>query len=463
METKANTIPTSDRIAYVTARVGFTLIISLYSGSYLSLFLNVICGLPMPTIASVLAIAKLIDLAEVLMFQPVLFSWAAKGKWGRYRTWFVVSPIGCLFGHVLLQTALTAAVPNSVKIPFVIIGYVTVNATLNIQSTAMNSMNAIWIKDPVDRFRTQTQGNLMNNLASTLFGFAMLPIMYAIGGVESINAKGMTFLVILYNVFNIIACIPVFRFTKRLDLDSGAGGGKTNVFSAIKLLFTNRNAAGLFMSAALANSGQSSWAQAFAFIFLYYYKRPDVLSVYNGFQRGIMMLANMLTLAIVKRLKPKVAFTASLIMPCINYLFVYFFANDAVTAVVFVCIAYMFTGVYQSTLTPLYGDIVDYTRWKTGESIIANIFTIQQATPKASSYIGNFMVTAIAAIGFAANNPETHTPEILARLKALACFIPAGLYACGLLTFFTVFNIPAKVMEQARAELAERDKAAQTS
>ncbi|MCL1914357.1 MAG: MFS transporter [Eubacteriaceae bacterium] len=455
-DVKKSSIPLTERLSYIVSRSGFTLILTLYNTSYAPLYLNTVCGIPMAAVASAMATAKLLDLLEVLFLQPVLFEWASKTKLGRYRIWFVVSPIGCLIGHLMMESYVTATVPDSLKVPFVIIGYVIINGTLNIQSTALNSMNALWIKDPTERFAITAQMNVVNNVMSMTFGFIMLPIMYFVGGVNVVNAAGMTFLVVLYNVLNIIASIPVFRFTGTIDMDQGTAGARTSPFSTIKLIASNRNVAGMFFTQTFATAGTSSWNLVFSFIFLYYYKNPAVLSAYNGFSRGIMIFSNLIVLALASKLAPRNAFRMSFTVQSLFYAVIFFFAKDAITAMVCVCINSLFNGIYMTAATPLYAEVVDYTKWEKGENITATVFSAQQATAKAQAYISNFILTAVAAIGFSASDTATHTPEILDNLKKLACFFPVGFFACALLIFTFIYNITPKKMEIARKELAEQ-------
>ncbi|MCL1914845.1 MAG: MFS transporter [Eubacteriaceae bacterium] len=449
-------IKLSERISYCTARIGFTLVLSLYNTSYGPLFLNTVCGVSMGTIASALALAKLLDLIEVLFFQPILFEWAAKGKLGRYRTWFIISPISCMVGHLMMQSYVTSVIPDSWKVPFVVIGYVIINATLNIQGTSLNSLNALWIKDPTERFKIQAQTSLVGNIVNTVFGFVMLPIMFAVGGVNFVNARGMTFLVVLYNLINVIVSIPVFRFTGKLDLDQGSSGAKVSPFSTIKLIFSNRNVAAMFFAQTFGTAGNSSWGQIFAFMFLYFYKAPGILSAYNGFSRGLMIFSNMVTIALVKKLKPRTAFRTGYIVQSVFYTLIYFIAKDGITAMVCVCINQMFVAIYQSATTPLYSEIAEYTHWETGNSITAVVFSAQQSTAKSATYVANFILTAVAAIGFSAADELTHTPQILANLKTLACFVPAGFFLVATIIFSLMYTITPAKLDLARKELAER-------
>ncbi|MCL1913777.1 MAG: MFS transporter [Eubacteriaceae bacterium] len=458
-ETASTSIKSSEKLSYITARVGFSLILTLYGGGYQSLFLNTVCGMSMASIASALALAKLLNVIEVLMIQPMLFEWASKGRWGRFRTWFVVSPILCLLSHLMLESYITVITPDKLKPAFVVFGYVMVNSTLNIQSSSLNSLSALWIKDPVDRYKTQAQMQLTSNLATTGFGFAMLPLMYAIGGANVINARGMTFLVVLYNVINIVACIPVFKFTGNLDLDRSSGNTRTNALSSLSLIFKNRNVAGMMFANAFALAGGGSWNQVFTFMFLYYYKNGSVLSIYNGMSKAIIVCAHLITIAIAKRANPRMAYKISYTMSIVNYILIYFFCNDAISAMVFVCLQQLFVGLTQSAGTPMYAEVVDYTKWKTGENITTSIFTVQQSAPMLSGYISNNILTGLAMIGFSAGNPETHVPEVLSKMKMLSCFMPSALYGLALLVFLFVFNITPEMAATARKELAERDAA----
>jgi Na+/melibiose symporter-like transporter len=213
----------------------------------------------------------------------------------------------------------------------------------------------------------------------------------------------------------------------------------------------------------LSIGGQSSWGQAFAFVFLYYFKSSTMLTWYNGVSRMIGMIANVTVMVFARKLKPRHAFIFAHAWQVMNYLVIYFLAEDALTAIILIAVTQVFSQINTAGTPAIYADIAEYTRWKTGENIADQIFSIQQSTAKTSTYIANFMITGLAAIGFSAADATTHTPEILASLKSLACLLPAGLYGLGLLVFLLIFQLKPKTMDNVRKELSERDAAAAAS
>ena len=464
VENKSQKIKLSDRIAFINATWGYTLVIFLYNTSYLALFLNGVVGISMSFIATVMGIAKICDIIEVLFVQPVLFEWAAKkSKWGRYRTWFIVGPIVCLIGHLMLQSVIIAAAPSALYAPLMIIGYVLVNGSLNIQATAGDALNVLWLKDPVERYKMVGQRNLVTNITGTLLGFALLPIIYAVGGVRAINTMGITFMVVLYNILNLFCAIPIFRFTAKLDLDSGVkpvDNPLKAALSSVKLIFTNRQVFGFWFSSALGQGAQSCWGQAFAFLFLYYYKNPTMLNWYNAAFRFFPMIANIAVILLAKKLAPRHSFIFAHVWNIVCYLFIYFFADSAVLAIALICLTQVFSGLNVAGSPAIYSDITEYTRWKTGENIASRVFSVRQSTAKTSTYIANFMITGLAFIGFSSKDAASHTPEVLENLKRLACLLPCALYAAGLIFFLLLFQLKPKQMTQVRKELAERDAAA---
>ena len=464
VENKPAGIPIKDRLAFSNSMWGMMMVIFLYNTSYLPLFLNGVVGISLPFIATVMGIAKILDIFEVLFLQPVLFEWAAKkSRWGRYRTWFILGPIICLIGHMMLQSVVIAAAPAFLYAPLMIIGYVLVNGALNIQATSCDALNVLWLKDPVERYRIVGQRNLVTNIGGTLLGFAMLPIIWRVGGVQAINTAGITFLVVLFNALNLLCAIPMFMFTKKLNLDSGVKPA-SNTFkvalSSVKLIFTNRQVFGFWFASSLGQGGMSAWGQVFAFIFLFYFRSPETLSWYNGVFRFFPMIANLAVILLAKKLRPRYAFIFAHIWLVFNFLFIYFFARDPILAIAMICLTQIFSGLNIAGSPALYSDMTEYTRWKVGDNIADRVFTVRQSTAKTSTYIANFMLTGMVFIGFSAADPSTHTPEILQHLKMLACLMPAGLYLAGLVSFLLLFQLKPKQMDQVRKELAERDAAA---
>ena len=464
VENKYEKIKLSERFAFINSTWGYTVVIFLYNTSYLALFLNGVVGISMQFIATVMGIAKICDIIEVLFLQPVLFEWAAKkSRWGRYRTWFIVGPIVCFIGHLMLQSVVIAVAPAVLYAPMMIIGYVLVNGSLNIQATAGNTLNVLWLKDPVERYKMVAQRNLIANITGTLLGLAMLPIIYAVGGVRAINTAGITFMVVFYNLLNLFCCIPIFKFTANLDLDSGTkpvDNPLKAALSSVKLIFTNRQVFGYWLAISFSSGGQSCWGQAFAFLFLYYYRSPAMLTWYNGVFRFFPMIANVAVIMLSKKLKPRHSFILAHAWNVFNYVFIYFFADSAVLAIALICMTQVFSGLNQAGTPAIFSDITEWTRWKTGENIAARVFSVQQSTAKTSTYIANLMITGLAFIGFSAANVNTHTPEVIENLKRLACLLPAALYGLGLIVFLFIFQLKPKMMDQIRKELAERDAAA---
>ena len=447
---------TFQNISYVFARSGQQLIISVFNTSYASLFLTVVAGLSMAATASALALAKFLNLLTVLFLQPVLLSVAEKLKWGRYRSMFLLCPIISFIGHLLMQSSLVLAIPDGAKVTVVIIGYLLLNISMDLHQTVLNALNQTMV--PVNkRFMMQSLMNVVNNVVGTVLGFAMLPIIYHVGKVEQINGPGMTVIVIIYNVINIIVSIALFKATENVNMDGGSKPEKIQLLSVIKLIFTNRNVAGVFWGQSLSNAGNFAWLSVFSFVFLYYYKDSAMLSAYNGWSKAIAIVASLVTVALASKLRPKVANIISYIGAAASYLFIFFFAKNPLVAMIFVLIASMFHALNWSPTMPMYSEASEYTRWKTGENVTAVVFSVQQVNFKLASYISAISVSALAWIGFSATDELTHTPEILGNMKAIATLIPAGFYVLALICYLILHNITPAKMEIARKELAERE------
>ncbi|MCL1802674.1 MAG: MFS transporter [Eubacteriaceae bacterium] len=449
-----------EKTSYQIMSVGIMLVLSLYNSSYAYLFLTNVCGLSIARAASSQGIARVLNLLTVLFLQPILLDWSAKQKWGRYITWFVISPFLMITGHLMMQSAVTALGSEQYMYWMAMFGYLILNIGVDLQYTAIFSLGQSFIRDPAERLTMQARMNLTNNITSMLFGFVLLPAIYYFGGVDFINSRGMTVMVAVYNVINFIVLQPIIKATKDLDQEGGMGQQpRVSAIDILKGVAANKRLAPLFWCNAIGSTATMSWGQVFAYIFLYYFKDPAMLSAYNGVSRGISIIATSFVLAFSKKLKLNAALRFGYIGTAIGYLCIFFFAQNALMGIIFVAINSLFTSMSASSFPPSYSEVAEYIRYESDENLGAVVFTCQLAINKVAAYGSNIMVSALGWIGFSPTDPNTHTSEVLRSMKAICTLVPAGLLLAALLIHTLFHKLTPEKMAEARKALPERSAA----
>ena len=104
--------------------------------------------------------------------------------------------------------------------------------------TVINLFSQALIQDPTEGIGMQAKMNLASSIISTLFGFIMLPMICFFGNTDVINARGITILVILYNLINFAALYPMFVCMGKVDLEPKGVQSKVGVFDVLKVIFT---------------------------------------------------------------------------------------------------------------------------------------------------------------------------------------------------------------------------------
>ncbi len=197
-------------LTFGTAMMMLTMVVTI-AGAYIAFFLTDLTGLSPTGMGAVLLVGGAAD--TISCFFVGILVQNTNLKWGKYRSWALISPVATALGFVLLFVNWQMA--EGARIIFLCILYSIAAIGSNLQTLSQNGLISKVTQDPDGRVKLvgrQMQGHAAARVVS---GMIFLPIVALIG--RGNVASGYLGYFVIFGLLAIISNYFVFKMTKEYD------------------------------------------------------------------------------------------------------------------------------------------------------------------------------------------------------------------------------------------------------
>ena len=377
---------------HATSVNGGAMIIAAVIASYFSVFMTDTMQLPAAMASLIMFIATLWDAIN----DPIMGVIAdrTKSKWGRYRPYFVVAPVLLTLFSVLIWV--NPDFSTTGKFVYVLITYIGYGMTVTMYTMPQMAVLPACVKSNKTRNAIITMGagtcaaafTIGNTFTPNLTGFfnnlgfdnGYIPLMLCCGILAFISFWGL------------------FATSKEKYLQPVEKG---ETFKDLKKVLRHVELFPNIIAWIMASMGYGMMFSTSVYYMMYYYERPDLISVYMG----VISIAAMVSMIVLMPIVLKICKTGqkSLIvsqsLSIVCYVILFFFGKSSFT---FLCVmtflSSSFASMQNALVNVLVNDAIDYIQLKEGISANGVISSIKGFAQKCGNTVVSSGILAVLAV-----------------------------------------------------------------
>lgn len=385
------------------------------TGTYFSLYMTDTVGISTATAAMIMFIATLWDAIN----DPMMGVLADRttSRWGRYRPYFVVTPIIFTIACVFLFINPTW-LEMSGKVVYVAGFYILLNMCTTMLTMPQVAILPAATKSESERNKIIGMGGIF--LASSFtIGSTFTPKLTEILG-------GFPQLMAIYGVITIIAYWGLFATSTEKYIS--VPEKKSNIGSDMKKVFGHKEIYPLILVWILASVGYGFMFSSSVYYMMYFIARPDLIALYMG----IISIGAFVSMAIIMPIALKFFKTGTKTMlytqlfTFIFYVIAFFFGENLMVLYICSFIATAIGGMSNVLVKLIVNDAIDFIQLKEQSSMNGVIASIQGFAKKGGATITNTGILALLALsGYIPGAIGQQTEMTMTTLNILRFGIPA--------------------------------------
>lgn len=442
------TLKPSTRWSYALGNNGFFIAMTLYT-TYPLVFMTSCLGLKFPLAIKILTWAKIFDIIASLMTGTIIEK--VNMRWGKYRSWFLIGPIIAGIGTCLLFSPLLTKVSPTFIFPLGVFLIVLWNAASNIVLTCHNAMNAVLTHNQMERISIFKLSNQLQAVTGAIAGFFMMKIVFAVGGEQTVNLKGMQVIGIIYSLLYFILYYVLFINLKDYNDDKTGAVRQVSILDTLKLLATNGKVAALTVSGMFSLSADTFFRAVAPYYFLYVIFSAKMLDTFNWTIVVAAFVGATLAMPIAKSISKKGAYMLGYLIMAAGLMGAYFTSSTPYVALGSICIAFVGLNFARSVFVPMYSDISDLILYETGENVASYVMAAYNLNFKVAGFIAARAYNLLARVGFVTGVDPI--PEVSRGISAVATLGPVAFAFISLIIMLVFYRLDEKQMPKIQAEL----------
>ncbi|MBQ8929494.1 MAG: MFS transporter [Oscillospiraceae bacterium] len=415
---------------------------------YFMRFLTTLANFTAPVAALINSVFSIIDAALSWIYGAIINGGKAK-KWGRYRSWLVLTPwivpfiFACQFIRFSENVTLSAVI--------IVVAAVVSHFIWNLGYVANSAMVAVVGKTPDEKAILASSRATWNNIGSLAFSYLGLPFAAVLAGI--VGEKNQ-FAAVAF-VLGIVMVLTYFAHFKMTD-----GYEDIETEQTVKLTKKNKMKFGEMLKALVRNphlicliiADLAKWCVNFVVKASAAYYFLDALNGNTAMQKIYVLtsaLGAMVGAYLVRYLAKKLSSRTSMIISYIGmavFLFlVYLFYAVPTAVIIFISLAFVCYGMALASAPALYADAVTYSTWKDGKDASGWIMGLQNVPLKVAIFLRGVIIgavltsinydTEVKAAVAAGEQLSAHVRQALtipfALVPAIFCAVGVILLICG--------------------------------
>ena len=462
---KRNGLTNTLKYLFGVGDAGFVLMSNVET-FYFMRFLTTLANFTAPVAALINSVFSIIDAVLSWIYGAIINGTKAK-KWGRYRSWLVITPwivpfiFACQFIRFSENVALSATL--------IVIAAVVSHFIWNLGYVANSALVAVVGKTPDEKAILASSRATWNNIGSLAFSYLGLPFAAVLAGIvgEKNQFAALAFILGIVMVLTYYAHFKMTDGYEEIETEQTVQLTKKNKMKFSEMLKALGHNPHLIC---LIIADLAKWCVNFVVKASAAYYFLDALNGNKGLQAVYVLtsaLGAMIGAYLVRYLAKKVSSRTAMIISYIAmaiFLFLVYICYDIPgAAIVFISLAFVGYGMALASAPALYADAVTYSTWKDGKDASGWIMGLQNVPLKVAIFLRGVIIGAVlVAINYdtevkpaleAGQQLSAHVRQALTIPFAL---VPAIFCAVGVLLLIFGFRITRDKVVEYQKEIDAR-------
>lgn len=382
---------------HATSVNGGAMLIAAVIASYFSPYMTDTLKIPAAAASMIMLIATFWDAVN----DPIMGILAdrTKSRWGRYRPYFIFAPILLTIFSTLLWV--DWGLSSTGKIIYVLLIYIGYGMTVTMYTMPQMAVLPACVKDNTQRNMIITMGAGVCAFAFTIGNTFTPQITGFFQGLGFSN--GYIPLMLICGVLAFVSFWGLFGTSKEKYLQPVEKG---TAFRDMKLVLKHKELFPNIIAWIMASMGYGMMFSTSVYYMMYYYMRPDLISVYMG----VISIGALISMVVLMPIVLKIcqtgqkALIVSQVASIICYVILFFFGKSSFT---FLCvvtfISSCFSAMQNALVNVLVNDSIDYIQFKEGLSANGVISSIKGFAQKCgNTVVSSGILAVLSASGYIA-------------------------------------------------------------
>jgi len=419
---------------YGVGDLGFSLMTSVEIYLFV-FFLTNVAKFSLPMVVLIGLITSITD-AVLSPFYGAIISGTKALKWGRNRSWMLISPPIVV---VLFMFQFTKIGNDVVAATFICAGFILSHIMWNIAWVGNVSLIPIMANNPEERGLLASRRATWTSLSGVFFSYIGAPLALLLGVVTGNAVLGYTLLAGLMALSMVAGYWIVFAITdgyEPIEAETQvvhAGeikSQKVPISIMLKSIFQNVPLVMLLLGDFFRYMTNFTMIAAAAYYFTYVAQNMKLFPIYLLLGAIAQVIGSFLSASMSKSLSNRTATIVGLFGLAASLILCKFIGLNVTMFFIVVMFARFFLGILTAVMVALYADVVVYGEWKTGKNATSFIMGLMNLSLKTAVISRSTVIPIVlAAAGFVAGaNPATASLALKIAVINVFLFIP-GIFA----------------------------------
>jgi len=394
--------------------------IATFIGTYASIFLTDIFGVPAAVAGVIITVGTIWDAMNALIMGSVADH--TRSKWGKYRPYLLYVPV-----PLAIISVLFFACPNlstEGKIVWAAIFYIlygTFATAIQIPHGAI--INAITDKDS-QRHRLVSSYTFVMGIVTTIASSFAL-VFVAMAG-QGDDAKGYRIVMLLAGIVLVLSNWFCFACTKEKYVSNEVKGEPLR--HQLKKLLKVKGLVPVIVVWCMAHLGFQGMMGSSAYYITYYVGDESLIAPYMLVISFVGLLGIAVVLPIFSKCFKDVrtGFVVSQVLTAIANIVLFLVGGKSIAALfVITAIASVFSTMSNAYVPLLMAEMIDFVYYKTGSQLNATVGALRGFAAKCASAVTSaVLMFTLSATGYVAN-AKVQTPTVLMGIHSVRFLVPA--------------------------------------
>ncbi|MFZ7133147.1 MAG: MFS transporter [Eubacteriales bacterium] len=441
-------------ITFGFAMMMLTMVVTI-AGAYIAFFLTDLTGLSAVGMGVILLVGGIADVVSCF-FVGILVQ-NTNLRWGKYRSWALISPLATIIGYVLLFV--NWPIPEGAKVILLCMLYAIAAIGSNLQTLSQNGLISKITQDPDDRVNLVGRQQQGHAAARVVSGMTFLPLVALLG--RGNDVMGYLGYFLIFGIISAVMNVLIFKMTKRYDpyVPESKLEKEVNVMGPKDMwnvLRKNDQFIVLILTDLLNSIGLMVGFVAMPYFFTYMVGDISGMTFYLSASSICQLLGCFVGPIVTKKWDKKPIFIFGVIAYGISFPVVYitYLITGVASAWLFIVMISFgsFSLAMQNPLKPtMFMDTAEYGYQKYGKNATSFILTFAPLPIKGGNAIaGGIFGICLSIIGYSAG--MAITPALSGKLMFVIFNIPIVFVIIALLIFTFGYKLNRNNLAEIRIE-----------
>jgi|GEM_PF-319204 glucuronide carrier protein len=457
--------------------LGFMLLVNmdLY---YWNAFLTDSAKFSIATVAFITTVSAVVDFIWVPIGGAVLQR--SNMRWGKYRSWMLISPIGMLIGFMIIFhrfshiDSLAAGIiitAYGIKAFFQFLCY---SASISLVSDLTNNQS--------ERMVMATRRAQYQSLGNIIFSFIALPIIIWGKSMAGNPAVGYVLCTSIFGIANLAIFLIVFKITANISVSGSAGQDgifsskeekaaditpstystaqeeKLSVPDMFSAIFKNPPFMVLLVADTFRYLSYFLTAAAAYYYFVVVLNNLAAMTIFLVVTRFAGLFGASFATICSKIIGKKGAYEAALAIMALSCISCYLWGRSVITFIALQVVFNFMLCMTLALLTAMLADVVIYHEWSTGKDARGFIMSMLHLPIKVGAVLRSVVLNVgLAAAGYAAS-ASSYSATTIKGVSTVMNIYPAIFCCVTFIIFGLGYHLNEKKVEEMTAEIVERKK-----